>query len=63
MKFNATAYEGSPEKFYRAYKMVDGFFVPDTPDRDQENRSQGTLISGTFFYHYFGEELPGDIVV
>jgi hypothetical protein len=61
-KFQATVYEGVPEKFYRGYKMVDAFFVPDTPDRDYENRAMGTLITGTLHYHYFGEELAGNIV-
>lgn len=61
-KFQATAYEGVPEAFYRAYKLVDCFFVPDQPDRDFENRAQGTLITGTLFFHFFGEQLPGNIV-
>lgn len=61
-RFNATVYEGTPARFSRGYKLIDAFFVPDTPDRDMENRSQVTLISGTLFYHFFNETLPGNIV-
>ena len=61
-KWNATVYEGTPERFFRAYKLVDCFFQPDNPDRDWENRSQITLINGTMFFHFFGEKLPGNIV-
>lgn len=58
-EFNATVYEGTPDSFARAYKLVDCFFVPDQPDRDWENRTQITLINGTLFFHYFGDKLAG----
>lgn len=61
-RFNATVYEGTPEHFYRGYKLMDCFFQPDNPDRDWENRSQIVLITGTMFFHFFGEKLPGNIV-
>lgn len=59
--FEATVYEGTPERFYRAYKLRDCFFQPDNPDRDWENRSQVTLINGTLFFHFFGEKIPSNI--
>lgn len=60
-RFNAIAYEGVPDAFYVGYRLRNCIFVPDTPDRDWENRSQLTLISGTLHFHYFGEKLPGNI--
>lgn len=59
-KFNAKIYEGTPEKFLRAKLIKDCFLQIDNPDRDWENRSQILLFSGTMFYHYFGETLPGN---
>ena len=59
--FQATVYEGTPDRFYRAYKLRDCFFQPDNPDRDWENRSQVTLINGTLFFHFFAEKIPGNI--
>lgn len=59
-KFNATAYEGTPDRFVRAYKLVGCFFQPDQPDRDWENKSQITLINGTLFFNYFGQKIPGN---
>lgn len=59
--FRATAYEGVPDAFYRAYRLTGCIFVPDTPDRDWENRSQLTLINGTLHFHWFGDEIPGNI--
>lgn len=61
-KFNATVYEGTPDRFYRAFKLEDCFFQPDNPDRDWENRSQITLITGTMFFHFFGDKIPGNII-
>ena len=62
-RFNATVYEGTPERFYRALKISDCFFQSENPDRDWENRSQVTLITGTLFFHFFGETLPSNIVI
>jgi hypothetical protein len=59
--FQATVYEGTPDRFHRAYKLRDCFFQPDNPDRDVESRSQVTMISGTLFFHYFSEKIPGNI--
>lgn len=61
-RFDATVYEGTPDRFHRAYKLRDCFFQADNPDRDWENRSQIVLINGTLFFHFFGEKLPGNIV-
>lgn len=59
-KFNAKIYEGTPEKFLRAKRIQDCFIQIDSPDRDWENRSQPLLISGTMFFHYYGEIIPGN---
>lgn len=61
-RFDATVYEGTPDRFYRAYKLRDCFFQADNPDRDWENRSQIVLINGTLFFHFFGEKLPGNLI-
>lgn len=58
--FNATVYEGTPQRFLRAKKLVDCFIQLDDPDRDWENRAQILLFSGTLHYHYFGEIIPGN---
>lgn len=58
--FNAKVYEGTPQKFLRAKRIVDCFMQMDVPDRDWENRSQPLIFSGTLFYHYFGENIAGN---
>lgn len=60
-KFDADVYEGTMERHSRGVQIKDCFFVFDSPDRDWENRSQVTTISGTLFYHYFGDKIPGNI--
>lgn len=59
--FQATAYEGVPDRFYRAYKIRDCFWQAENPDRDWENRAQITTINGTLFFHFFGEKIAGNI--
>lgn len=58
--FNARVYEGTPQKFIRAKPLVDCFLQIDNPDRDWENRSQVLTITGTLFFHYFGEIINGN---
>jgi len=58
--FNAKIYEGTPQKYLRAKRIIDCFLQMDVPDRDWENRSMPLLFSGTLFYHYFGEVIPGN---
>ncbi|MDB5768023.1 MAG: hypothetical protein JWQ61_2837 [Collimonas fungivorans] len=60
-KFNAKVYEGTPSQFSVAKPIYDCFIQLDNPDRDWENRSQVLNISGTLFFHYFNEEIPGNI--
>lgn len=55
-RFNATVYEGSPQRFSRRAELHDCFLQLDNPDRDWENRSQIMTISGTLFFHYFGNQ-------
>jgi hypothetical protein len=62
-KFPANVYEGvSSVRFYRGLKLFDCFLQLDDTDRDWENRSQITTISGTLFYHFYGDEIPGNII-
>lgn len=60
-RFNAKIYEGTPDRFLRAKRIRNCFMMLDNPDRDWENRSQVLIFSGTLFFHYFGEELPGNV--
>lgn len=60
--FNATVYEGTMEQYHRAVRLIGCFIEFDVIDRDQENRSQITMIGGTLHFHYFGDaDLPGNI--
>jgi len=58
--FNAKIYEGTPQRFLRAKRIVDCFMQFDDADRDWENRSQILMFNGTIHYHYFGEVIPGN---
>lgn len=59
-KFNANIYEGTPIKYLSVKPIYGAFLVIDAPDRDWENRSQPLTFSGTLFYNWFGETLPGN---
>lgn len=54
-RFNAKVYEGTPQAYSRRLRIVDAFIQLDNPDRDWENRAQIMLVSGTLFFHHFGE--------
>jgi hypothetical protein len=60
-RFDAAVYEGTLEKHHRGCNIVDCWVQFDNPDRDWENRSQATTVSGTLFFHYFGDKIPGNI--
>lgn len=55
----ATLYEGNPLEFARAIRIRDLFLKLDPAERDAESRSALTQFSGTMFYQFFGEVLPG----
>lgn len=59
--FNASVYEGTMERYSRGVKIVNAWLTFDPVDRDWENRTQATVISGSLKYHYFGEAIPGNI--
>lgn len=59
--FNAKIYEGTPDSFYRAYQIYDCFLQLENPDRSWEDRTMPLKITGTLFFHYFGEVIPGTI--
>lgn len=62
-RFQATLFEGTPERYYRGIRIHDAFVQLDNPDRDWESRQQILLVTGTIFFHYFGEKIPGNIPV
>lgn len=53
-RFNAKVYEGTPDDYTRVCDIRNCFIQLDNPDRDWENRSQIMMITGTLFFHYFG---------
>lgn len=55
-RFNAKVYEGTPDDFKRIQKIRSCFVVLDNPDRDWENRAQILQVTGTLFFHYFGNQ-------
>ncbi|SFL23813.1 hypothetical protein SAMN05216302_10467 [Nitrosomonas aestuarii] len=59
-KFDATVYDGTPQRFLKAKRIKQCFMQIDSPDRDWENRAQVLLYAGTIFYHYYGEIIPGN---
>jgi hypothetical protein len=60
-RFDATVYEGTLEAHTRGWRIYKAFIQIDNPDRDWENRGQVTMLSGTMFFHYTGETLPGNV--
>lgn len=58
--FDAKVYEGTPEVYLRYKPIYRCFLNVDTVDRDTENVSQLMTISGTMFFHYFGEVVAGN---
>ena len=58
--FDAWLYEGTPQKYIRRKKIQDCFLQIDPIDRDWENRSSPMLITGTLFFHYFGQTEEGN---
>jgi hypothetical protein len=60
-RFDAVVYEGTPERFQRAYKLRDCFVQLDPGERDWESRSQVLMLNGTIFYHYFSESIPSNV--
>jgi hypothetical protein len=60
-RFDATIYEGTLEAHTRGWRIYKAFIQLDNPDRDWENRGQVTMLSGTMFFHYTGETLPGNV--
>lgn len=55
-RFNAKVYEGTPDDYSRVIPIRHCFLQLDNPDRDWENRSQILQITGTLFFHYFGDK-------
>lgn len=61
-EFDATIYEGTPQHFMSAKKIIKCTIQADPLDRDWENRTQVLMITGTMFYHYYGEIIAGNSV-
>ena len=59
--FDAKIYHGNPEKYLRIANIDRCFMQLESPDTDFENRSQVLTITGTLFYHFFGEYEVGNV--
>lgn len=57
--FDARIYQGTPSNYLYYKPIKKCFFQMDPADRDQENKGQVLTLSGTLFYHYFGEKVAG----
>jgi hypothetical protein len=60
-KFNGKVYEGTTTLYRRYHVIKDCFLQCEPGERDWENRGSIVVLSGTLFYHYFGEIVPGNI--
>lgn len=53
-KFNAYLYEGTQEKYAKAYYLENCSLALEPVGRDTEARQQLLYITGTIFFNYFG---------
>lgn len=54
--FQATVHLGRVDKPYASYPLTDCFIAEISPlDQDIEGVGQHVMMSGTLYYHYFGE--------
>jgi len=54
--FQATVHLGQVDNPYASYQLTDCFLAEISPlDQDVEGVGQHVMISGTLYYHYFGE--------
>ena len=54
--FQATVHLGQVDKPYASYPLTDCFIAEISPlDQDIEGVGQHVMMSGTLYYHYFGE--------
>ena len=54
--FQATVHLGQADKPYASYPLTDCFIAEISPlDQDIEGVGQHVMMSGTLYYHYFGE--------
>ena len=54
--FRATVHLGQVDSPYASYQLTDCFLAEISPlDQDVEGVGQHVMISGTLYYHYFGE--------
>lgn len=58
--FDATIYEGTPQNYLRKKLIWDCFMQLDNPDRNWDDRTQILTLSGTLFFHYYGEVFEGN---
>jgi len=60
-EFDAIVYEGTRDKFTRAKRYTKCHTVMEPADRDWESRQQPLLLSGTLYFHYIGDDIPGNV--
>jgi hypothetical protein len=61
-RFNAKVYAGTTDQYRFYLNVVDCFLSCEPSERNWDNRGSIVTLSGTLFYHYFGEVIPGNIL-
>jgi len=60
-RFNGKVYNGTTDQYRFYLNIVDCFLVCEPAERNWDARGSILTLSGTLFYHYFGEVVPGNI--
>ncbi len=58
--FDCSLYAGTTKDYLWRKDMWDCFLQLDNPDRNWDNRTEVVTLSGTLFFHYFGEKFEGN---
>ncbi|MFM0432390.1 hypothetical protein PQQ75_25490 [Paraburkholderia aspalathi] len=60
-RFDAKVYNGTTDQYRFYLNIKDCFLSCEPSERNWDNRGSIVTLSGTLFYHYFGEKVPGNI--
>lgn len=55
----AKIYEGTKDRFLRFYPIYESYITLESGERNWESRTQVLNLTGTLYYHYFGEIVTG----
>lgn len=60
-QFDAKIYSGTPDRYFFVWTLRDCSMNVEPMEADAEGRTQLQMLSGTLFYHYFGEKKAGPL--